>query len=382
MKSAVIHTDLVLRDHYLPDGFVTMEGGRITGFGSLRNAPDLSSYEVLDAKGLYTGPGLVDIHTHAAGTHWFYEEPEAACRETLSYGTTTVLPALYFNKTGDELICSFKRLKAAMKTPCGAIIGGFYVEAPYLNPKFGCERENNPWKGEIRREDYLPLLKEAGTDARVWVVAPEREHILDFVLDAKKIHPAVRFAVGHSEATPEQVEALIPYGLCIGTHHTNSTGDLSKYPECRGACVDEVVRFRPEIYAELISDRMGIHVDPYVQRMTRKIKGDDRIILISDSFAASGPVPKGGLYEGATDINFDDSGEIAGSKLHLIEACRNFMKHTGASLVDLFRCASFNPAAAVGFTDRGEIRVGAKADLIVTDHKMNLSEVILNGEVQ
>ena len=58
------------------------------------------------------------------------------------------------------------------------------------------------------------------------------------------------------------------------------------------------------------------------------------------------------------------------------------MKHTGASIVDAFRVASYNPARAVGFTDRGEIREGLRADLIFVDEKMNVSKVILAGQVK
>ena len=57
------------------------------------------------------------------------------------------------------------------------------------------------------------------------------------------------------------------------------------------------------------------------------------------------------------------------------------MKHTGASLVEAFKLASYNPAKAVGLTDRGEIREGLKADLVITDHKMNIKTVIKNGTV-
>ena len=57
------------------------------------------------------------------------------------------------------------------------------------------------------------------------------------------------------------------------------------------------------------------------------------------------------------------------------------MKHTGASIVDAFHCASYDPARAVGFTDRGEIAVGKRADLVICDHKMNVSTVILQGQV-
>ena len=113
-------------------------------------------------------------------------------------------------------------------------------------------------------------------------------------------------------------------------------------------------------------------------RLVRKIKGDDRIILISDSYVGNGPVPDG--YDGVDDIGFDVTGEIAGSKMTLDLACRNMIKHTGASLVDVFKFASYNPATAVGFTDRGEIAVGKRADLVFVDAKMGVHKVLFEGE--
>ncbi len=189
--------------------------------------------------------------------------------------------------------------------------------------------------------------------------------------------PDAVLSVAHSEASPEQIEAMIPYGLRLGTHHTNATGTRQVYPECRGVCVDEAVNANREIYAELICDERGIHVDPYMLRLVRKIKGDDRILLISDSCVFDGPVPPG--YDGVTDINFDFSGEIAGSKLTLNKACRNMMKHTGASLCDVFRFASYNPAALLSLHGRGEIRKGNVADLVIVDAKMDVKTVFLAG---
>ena len=79
------------------------------------------------------------------------------------------------------------------------------------------------------------------------------------------------------------------------------------------------------------------------------------------------------------DINFDHAGEIAGSKMTLDIACRNMIKHTGASLVDVFKFASYNPAVATGLLDRGEIAVGKRADLVFVDYKMKVHGVIMNG---
>ena len=156
---------------------------------------------------------------------------------------------------------------------------------------------------------------------------------------------------------------------------------LEKYPECRTACVDETALYNDSIYTELICDKVGIHVSPYILRLVKKIKGDDKIILISDAYVDYGPIPEGDLYEGATDINFDNSGEISGSKMTLDGSCRNMMVHTGASLCQVFKYASRNTAKALGLSDRGEIRIGNRADLILVDAEFNLKSVILNGEL-
>ena len=377
--TAIINATLVMKDHLIVDGALLYEDGKIVDFGEMRNMVLPEGCEIIDAEGLFVGPGLVDMHNHSGGGHWFYDEPEKAAQFNLEHGTTSVLATLYFNMNGEQLVEQAKCVQAAMKKPEGANIAGFYMECPYMNPKFGADRENNPWKGPIKKEEYQPIIDQVGTDAKVWVLAPERENILQFVMDARENNPTVKFAVGHSEASPQQIEALIPYGLCVGTHHTNATGDLPKYPECRGVCVDETVNYNRDIYAELICDSRGIHVDPYMLRLVRRIKGDDRILLISDACVFDGPGPEG--YDGVTDINFDYEGEIAGPKLSLEVACRNMMKHTGASLVDVFNYASYNPAKLLGMTDRGEIAVGKRADLIFTDHKMNVKKVLFAGEI-
>lgn len=372
---AIVNTTLVMPDHFVPDGAVVIDGDRIAAVGPRKDL-DLGGIETVDAGGLYAGPGLIEMHTHADGDHFFYEEPEKAAATLLSHGVTSTLTALYFNQTKDALLDQMKLIKRAMKTAKNII--GFYMEAPYLNPKFGCDRENNPWKGPVDPKDYLPLIEEAGDLAKVWCVAPERENIKEFVLAAKIKNPLAVFSVAHSEATPQEVEALIPLGLRLATHHTNATGTLHKYPECRGVCVDEAVWANPEIYAELICDKIGIHVDPYMLRLVRRIKGDDRVILISDSFVEHGPVPPG--YDGADDINFDFAGEIAGTRIILDMACRNIINHTGASLCQAFKFASTNPARLLSLDDRGSLEVGKKADILLVDHVFNVRSVFKDGE--
>ena len=375
--TAIINATLVMRDHLIPNGVLLMENGKITAFGESRKMEIPEGCEIIDAEGKYVGPGFVDIHTHSDGKVFFYDDPKSVGHH-LKHGTTTILAALYFSMTTEEFVDAMGKIREAMKDPDCRNLCGIYMEGPYMNPKFGCDKEHNPWVGPVDREKYQPII-DAGWDlVKVWGLAPERENIVQFVQDVKAKNPAAVFSVAHSEASPQEVEALMPYGLKIGTHHTNATGDRIFYPEVRGVCVDEAVNYNREIYAELICDSMGIHVDPYMLRLVRRIKGDDRIILISDAYACDGPIPEG--YDGVDDINFDWEGEIAGSKLTLDIACRNALKHLGASVVDVFRFASYNPAMAVGFYDRGEIAVGKRADLVIVDHWMKVNKVIFEGE--
>ncbi|HIS02812.1 MAG TPA: amidohydrolase family protein [Candidatus Pullichristensenella avicola] len=371
---AIQNATLVMRDHLVPDGTLLIEDGRIIAVGEASAVSVPEGCERLDAGGLFAGPGLIDMHTHAAGGKYFYEDPVHCAREVLLHGVTGVLPALYFNLTREEYLAAIRKIDAAR---CPNILG-YYMEGPYLNPKFGCDRDNNPWKGPIRREDYMEIVRAVRNTAKAWAVAPEREGVYDFCVDVAREIPGIAFTVAHSEASPAQIERLIPLGLRVGTHHTNATGDLPRYPECRGVCVDETVNYRDDIFAELIVDRRGIHVDPYMLRLVRKIKGEARIVLISDACVFDGPIPPG--YDGVTDINFDFAGEIAGSKLTLDVACRNMMIHTGCSIVDVFRYASFNPARALSLQGKGELRAGCDADVVLVDGWMNVHNVILKGE--
>ena len=383
---AIINAELVMRDHLIPEAVLFIEDGKIAGFGEMRTTPIPEGCEIIDARGAYVGPGLVDIHCHAGTGVRFIHDPIKACEEHLENGTTSILATPSTRGKLPDYVEQIQRIRHAMEQP-GSIIAGIYMEGPYINPGFGsvtvAPGPDAPRVFDPVPEDYQPLL-DAGADIiRVWGTAPEREGIENFVKAAKEANPSVRFAVTHSEATPEDIDKLIPYGLCIGTHHTNATGTLQKYPECRTPCVDETVNYNDAIYAELISDSMGIHVDPYMQRLIRKIKGDDKIILISDQ-TVHDPVLIPGL-EHVTDLNFsyrpNGAMDISGSKLTLNVACRNYMKHTGASIVDAFKVGSYNPAKVVGLTDRGEIRVGKRADLIFVDIKMNVGTVIMAGEI-
>ncbi len=374
---AITNVTIVMPDSYIYDGTILLENKKIVDFGKNIVIPEGS--EIIDGEGLFAGPGLIDIHTHGDGNQYFYDNPAATSKYLLSHGVTSVLTALYYNLSKDEFIDAIDVIDKASQNGEFPNFAGYYMEGPYLNPDYGCQREFNKWTGKIKREDYMEILEKVKNTARVWCVAPEREGILDFVKDTAEAIPGIVFSIAHSEATPKDIEALIPHGLSLATHHLNAVGTPGHSSGCHGVGPNQVVQYTDSIYAELICDFLGIHVNPYMLKLTRKIKGDDKIILISDAFVATGSAPE--KFKDAFDINFDNNGGIAGSKLTLDIACSNMMMHTGASICDVFKFASLNPAKLLNFTTKGQIKIGNDADIILVDNHFQVKKTILKGEV-
>lgn len=378
--NAIIHANLVLEDEILFDGAVLFENGRIVSFGATESLEIPDGTEKMDACGKYVGPGFVDIHCHGGNGFMFDTDPEQAAAHFLSHGETTVLATLYYNLSYDEMLSAIRRVREAMRKPGAArVIGGIYMEGPYMNPKYGASPEKNKWRGPIDFAEADALIQSAGEDVLVWAIAPEREGVASFVRRAKAANESVRFAVGHSEATPADIFALKQYGLMIQTHCTNATGAPCAIGGTRACGPDEACFYDPDMYAEVICDSSGIHVHPDMLRLIHRIKGDERLILISDSFVSSEQPPEN--LKHISDLHFDANGGLCGSKLTLDVACRNMMRHTGVDICQSFRFASLNPARAVGLdADVGSIAVGKKANLVLVDDEMLLSGVWMEGE--
>lgn len=379
---AIINTKLILEDSVIFDGVLLHENGRITAFGPKEVVQIPEGAEILDAQGLYTAPGLIDIHNHGSETDLFCEEPLACAEHFLRHGETTVLPTFYCNLTTERILEGARRVREASKTGAGRILDGIYMEGPYMNGD-GSFHDQILWNGEIRREDYQPVLDALAGFARVWAIDPAREGIEGFMKDVLAADPNAVFAMGHSEATAADCRRLRRYNLRLQTHH----GDSGKAPGFAqgtiGAGCDEYTLYDPDTYAELICDYTGIHVTPDMIKMVVRTKGVERIILITDCMPLVGDY-KNNEAEGIAygpDLNYDNEGHLAGSHLTLDHACCNLMRHSGYGLCHAIRMASLNPARMLGIDHEvGSIEVGKKANLILIDDMVNVRRVILQGE--
>lgn len=383
-KKAVINAKVVLESGIIWDGVILIEDEIIVQVGDIHNVQIPKDAKCIDADGAYVGPGFVDLHVHGTGYNSTYFKPEAAADYFLSRGTTTIMATPPYQLNLTEFLDAIRISREAMKHT--KVVKGLYLEGPYINVKYGAYAHLNPWRGPINSDEFKALVDAAGEDAKVWTIAPEREGLLPFLEYARKVAPDVVFAVGHSEATPEQIRKLGKYRPTLQTHSMCATGRLPVFDDgTRDFGPDEYCFREPDVYCELISDSCGAHVHSEMQQLLLHTKGVHRVVLITDSAAEDEtfpvqPVPPELAH--VTDLNFDDMGGLAGSKLTMDMVCRNIMKHTNCGICQAFIMASLNPAKVIGMDDEiGSIAVGKKADLVFVDDMFNVKKVMLSGDI-
>ena len=376
---AIVNTKLVMEDGIIWDGALTFKGDRIVSCGWATDVEIPSDAKIIDAGGLYTTPGFVDVHNHGGDGAWFYLEPERAAEFFLKHGETTILPTLYFNLDRETMLAGAARIRLVSLKGAGRVLAGLYMEGPYMNTEFGSDNNNIKWKEEIDCKEYRPLVDSLGDFVKVWCVAPERSGIEEFIQYALSVNPNVVFSIGHSVAAPEQIYAIKHYGLINETHHTNNGAPKGLARGTKGIGPDEVCLYDSDFYAELICDSQAIHVRPFMQRLVIRVKGTDRVILITDSCPFDGQARIGVAQ--APDLGYDSEGHLAGSKLTMDQACRNLMKHTAYGLCHAIKFSTINPARMARLDlDVGSLEPGKKANLLIMDDMVRIRSVFLEGE--
>ena len=382
---AIVNTKLVMEDGIIWDGALTYENGRITEIGPASEVFIPDDAQVIDAGGLYTAPGLVDIHNHGAPGCPFSEEPLKAAEHFLLHGQTTVLPTFYHDLTLEQMLESAEKIRRISGNGAGRILYGLYMEGPYMNGT-GSNPKNIKWHGKIKEDEYIPLLEGIGDIARVWAIDPAREGIVPFMKAVKANNPAAIFALGHSSATSEQCQMVYKYGVKVRTHiwDGGKAKGRRNNTTSRGAGCDEFALYNPDMYAELICDENAVHVEPGVIKMVVRTKGVERVILITDATSYKETYANNqedGVWFGP-DLNYDYRGHLSGSRMTLENACRNMMTHTGYGLCHAIRMATLNPARLLGIDHEvGSLEAGKKANLILIDDTVCVRKVILQGDL-
>lgn len=329
-------------------------------------------------------PGFIDVHVHGGGGGDTMDGPEGVltlAAAHLEHGTTSLL-ATTITSPWSAVIGALEGVAEAVTAQRAGLapqrlpqVLGAHLEGPFISPqRLGAQ----PPFAVLPTPELVAEVLALGV-VRVVTLAPE----LPGASEAARLFAAngVRVSLGHTVAAYEQVAAVVraveSAGGVVGfTHLFNAMSQLgSREPGVVGAALS-----LPDTYAELILDLH--HVHPASFRATLAAK-PERLLLISDAIRAAGTAVRetelGGaavLVQGGAARLAD--GTLAGSVLTLDVALRNALG-AGLALHEAARLSAAVPAAYLGLDDRGSLAPGKRADIVVLDDELEISEVYVAG---
>jgi N-acetylglucosamine-6-phosphate deacetylase len=336
-----------------------------------------SDLQHIDARGLWVIPGLIDVHVHGSAGSDTMDATSAAIQTMAEFfarhGVTSYLPTT-ITAPSLAIDAAIQNVINMAQPPAGARYLGAHLEGPYISSQFrGAQPQE--WLRSPDPQEYEKWF-ETGV-IRLVALAPELPGAIEMI--ERGARQGIRFSVGHSSASYEQVEQAADYGLRQATHTFNGmTGLHHREPGAAGAVLTD-----ERIYAEIIAD--GIHLHPAVVKLVVRAKGTGRTILVTDAIRAAGL--KDGEYDlGGQIVQVRDGiartsrGSLAGSTLAMDAALRNVIRFAGITIQDALKMATTTPAEALGLSSRkGIIQPGADADLALVDPDLNVQATIVNG---
>lgn len=351
---------------------------------------EISDAFEIDAKGNYIAPGFIDIHVHGGGGHDFMDGSETAflkAAETHArYGTTSMSPTTLTSEKKDLLHTLELYESANKKNTKGAQFLGMHLEGPY----FAMNQRGAQDPRYIRNpdpEEYMDVIASSNSIKR-WSAAPELPGAIPFAqyLLSKGILPAL----AHTDAIYEEVIKGFENGYTLATHLYSGMSGVSRRNAYRYAGVIESAFLIDEMDVEIIAD--GIHLPAPLLKLIYKIKGPDRIALITDAIrGASMPEGEsviGNINTGLKVIIEDGVAKLpdrtcfAGSVATADRLVRNMINMADVPLLDAVRMMSSTPARIMNVADRkGSLVKGKDADIVLFDENINIQTTIIKGRV-
>ena len=363
---------------WLDGGSIVTDGNRIRCVSNI----DLHvvGAEIIDVNGGYIVPGGIDMHTHGGGGRDFIEGCEDAFREAVSahlkHGTTSIYPTLSSSTIPTiEAACNVcEKLMAEENSP----VLGLHIEGSYINPKEAGAQNPVLIKAPVIYE-YETLLSKYKCIKR-WDEAPELPGSVRFIKTCN-MH-GVLTALTCTRATYKDVVEAHKAGMTHAAHFYNAMPVVYKEHEFKVPGTVESVYAMQDMTVEVIAD--GLHVPPVMLKVVHKIKGVERMALITDSLAyaaSKGDVsaePRVIMEDGVCKLA--DRSALAGSIATMDTLIRTCIQKANIPMEDVFRMASETPAKIMGVFDRkGSIEEGKDADIIVFDRDINLTYVMQMG---
>lgn len=375
---AVVNGKIILKDR-ITENCALIYSDVIEGIIPADKIP--ADAELIDAKGGYVSPGLIDMHIHGyLGKDVCDGEQEsirAISKGLLSNGVTGYLPTTMTvdMKVIKKALEVCRSLKQESKTWVGSTILGCHAEGPFIS-----ESKKGAQDAKYILKPDAEFVKEYADIIKTITLAPETDEndfsaIREICRDTDVV-----VSMGHTSADYETAMAGVNAGVKHVTHLFNAMTPLvHRAPGVVTAALNA------DVSCELIVDTF--HVDPCFYDMLWKLKGR-KLCFITDCLPAGG-LPEGEYTLGGQKIIYKgivcrlEDGTVAGSILHLNKGVWNVYKNSSIPLYECVNCASLNVATVLGLEKtKGSLEVGKDADIIITDCEFNVEKTIIGGEIR
>ncbi|MDF3983484.1 N-acetylglucosamine-6-phosphate deacetylase [Luteibacter sp. PPL201] len=368
----------VLTDNGFQSGFaVLVDGGTIAGL-ALPSDPRVRAAERVDLGGRTLLPGFIDCQVNGGGGVLFNDTPTVDAIRAIGqaharFGTTGFLPTLI----SDDAAVMARAIDAVNDAVAQGVPGvlGIHLEGPFIAP----ERKgvHDPAKFRIADADDIAMVARRHGGVTLLTLAPERAS--DDVLRQLVDHGVIVCA-GHTAADYDTTRNALSLGVRGFTHLFNAmTPFTSREPGVVGAALEDATS-----WCGLIVD--GHHVHPASLRVAIAAKAKEKMILVTDAMPPVGSDNPNFVLKGETITARDGvcqtaDGTLAGSALDMASAVRNTVDLVGVALDEASRMASTYPAAFLGLgATHGRIAAGCRADFVVVDDTLQVSETWIGGQ--
>lgn len=388
MRTIIKNGRVITPIRVIENGGVIFEGDKIVAVFSGDANAAVEADHIIDVQGSYISPGFIDIHVHGGGGYDIMTgTPEAIKGLALlhmNHGTTTIVPTTT-TSTIEELyntLDSFKKVKKEWRE--GPCLLGIHLEGPYFSMEERGAQDPANLKKPVK-EEYLKIL-DYSSDIIRWTVAPELEGALE--MGKLLTDRGILCSIGHSSAIHEDVLQAYENGYTHVTHLYSGTSMVKRIKAFRFAGIVESAYLIDEMTVEIIAD--GVHLPQSLLQLIYKIKGPDKICLITDAVMAAG-MPEGRYTrkDGREIIVEDgvakllDRTSFAGSVATTDRLVRTMIKVAGIPIQQAVKMATLTPARVIGCNDRkGMLAEGKDADIVVFDDDINIKMVITAGQIR
>ena len=344
-------------------GIVEVTRGFISGVRRRAGCPDCE---------LLLLPGFVDLHTHGSKGVDSLSMDEKGLKKweefLYSQGVTYFLPTT-MSAQPESLISSAKVVERYLESNSLTSVGGIHYEGPYLSLR----RKGAQNPSLIREIDLQEVDSTLNGTIKLLTMAPELRGFREAAALIQR--RGITLSIGHTDASYDDMMKAYKYGCKRVTHFPNGMNTLHhRDPGCVGAVFSE------DFSVEMIID--GVHSLPSFVKMVFRIKGSERIMIVTDTISAAGMYD--GEYElGGLKVILKDGrptledGTIAATVVLFSEAVRNFKTFTDCSHKDLARVSSYNALRSISIEDRGRIAPGYIADFVILDRELGIVETVL-----